>query len=379
MMRRSSWVLSTMGALACACGGDDSAPNVLDDTTIVYPVPDWQTVAPARIGFDDKALTKLATTADGNDSHCLVVTRKGRLVGEWYWDDWTRDTEAPVFSVTKSFTSTLVGIAQDQGMLDISDPASDYISEWQGSDSSDVTIKNLLSNDSGREWTFLKDYLEMAGTASDKTGYAIALGQDHPPGSFWEYNNSAIQTLERVLKQATGVEDVATFAHDKLLQPIGMSSTMGHDQAGNTEMFQDLKASCRDLARFGYLFLRAGKWGNRQIVSKAWVKQATSQSTPLNAEYGLLWWLNKAGHYVRPSSPSRVEGDGKMIDKLPESTFSALGLNGQLVLVDPEHEIVMTRIGGDASPLTALSSGSDPVGSVIVSDLGNALADALKE
>lgn len=378
-MRHHRWVLGVWVSLSQACGGSNS-PSLLDDTTIVYPVPDWQTAAPSELGFDESALTQLSTTADGSDSHCLVVTRKGRVVAEWYWDGWTQATEQVVFSVTKTFASTLIGIAQDEGKLNVEDAASKYISEWQGGASSTVKVRDLLSNDSGRQWTFIKDYLEMAGTAADKTAYAVALGQDHPPGTFWEYNNSGIQTLERVLKNATGAMDVAAYAHDKLFQPLGMASHMGHDSAGNTLLFEDLSASCRDLARFGYLFLRHGKWaGGQTVVSEAWTKAATTQSQPLNAAYGYLWWLNNNGHYVRPSAPARVEGEGKMIPGLSDSAYFALGLGAQMILIDPEHEIVMTRIGGESDPLKAFNAGGDPVGSAIVASLGSGLAASIKK
>jgi len=220
----------------------------------------------------------------------------------------------------------------------------------------------------------------MAGTAADKTQFAIDLGQDRPPGTWWEYNNSAIQTLERVLETSTGATDVAAFAREHLFEPLGMKSQMGHDPSGNTVMYGDLQASCRDLARFGYLFLRRGKWADgKVIVSEAWVDTARSVSSPLNAAYGYLWWLNNPGHYVRPSAPNRVEGEGKQMERLPDSVYAALGLGGQMVVVDSEHEIVMTRIGGDPNPLAAFTGNPDPVGSSIVSDLGNALGDAVKD
>ncbi|HEX5661787.1 MAG TPA: serine hydrolase domain-containing protein, partial [Polyangiales bacterium] len=310
------------------------------------------------------------------DSHCMIVTRKGRLVREWYWDGWDHTTQQIVHSVTKSFTSTLVGIAQDRDLLSVEEPASKWITEWAGGASAGVTVKNLLSNDSGREWTFLKDYVEMAGGAADKTGFAIGLGQDDEPGTHWEYNNSAIQTLERVLKLATG-DDVAAFAQANVFKPLGMKATMDHDAAGNTLTFGNLKASCDDLARFGYLYLRGGKWKDQQIVSKAYVEEATSVSQPLNDAYGYLFWLNNDGHFVRPSSPARKEGEGKQIEKLPESTFSALGLGGQMITVDPEHEIVFARIGGSGDAVSAVLSGGDPVGQDVVSALGNALGDAI--
>jgi CubicO group peptidase (beta-lactamase class C family) len=377
-MKHIGLVLSVSMATLLACGDDDAPSSLLSDDTVVYPMPDWPTAKPAQLGFDEAGLERLAQLADANDSHCLLVTRKGRVVAEWYWDGWTRDSHQVVHSVTKSFTSTLVGIAQDRGLVDVDDRASKYIAEWEGTDSAEVTLKNLLSNDSGRQWNFIKDYVEMAGGAADKTQFSIDLGQDRPPGQHWEYNNSAIQTLERVLEKATRSE-VAQFAQQSLFEPLGLSATtIGRDSAGNALLFGNLEASCSDLARLGYLFLRRGKWaGGKTIVSESWVEAATTKSTPLNDAYGYLWWLNNDGPYVRPSAPSRVEGNGKQIERLPDSTFAALGLGGQMVAVDPEHEIVVTRIGGDPNPLGAFTSGGDPVGSAIVEELGNALADAL--
>jgi len=364
--------------LCAACGSNDAPPSLLGDTSIVYPGTDWETAEPAALGFSQAGLDHVAALADADNSHCLLVTRKGRIVAEHYWDGWTADSQQVVHSVTKSFTSTLVGIAQDRGLLQVDEPATKYIPEWEGTDSAAVTLAHLLSNSSGRHWDFVGDYLTMAGSSADKTAYAISLGQDHPPGTFWEYNNSAIQTLDRVLKRATGESDVAAFAKAHLFDPLGMKASMDHDSAGNTLMFGGLKASCRDLARFGYLFLRGGVWADqKRIVSAEWVAQATRVSTPLNAAYGYLWWLNNDGHYVQPSAPARIEGDGKQMPRLPESTFAALGLAGQIVAVDPEHEIVMTRIGGDGNPALAITSGGDLTGASVVTELGNALGDAL--
>lgn len=364
----------------CACGdrGGDTR-DALDDDSIVYPTLDWQPASPTEMGFDQAALDRLLEIADANDSHCLFITRKGRLIGEWYWDDWTRENKQVVHSITKSIASTLVGIAQDRGLLDIDDRAADYISEWEGTESADVTIRNLLSQDSGREWSFIGDYGRMAGLAVNKTQYAISLGQEQAPGTYWEYNNSAVQTLERILKEGTGESDVADFARIYLFEPLGMQSELTHDTSGNTLLYGEAQASCNDLARFGYLFLRDGKWADQTVVSESWVREATSEATPLNAAYGFLWWLNNDGHFVRPSAPTRKEGYGKEIARQPESTFMAQGLGGQLILVDREHEIVMTRIGGDPNPLSAVLDGLTPEGATIVSDLGNALADTIVE
>jgi CubicO group peptidase (beta-lactamase class C family) len=258
-----------------------------------------------------------------------------------------------VFSVTKSVTSALVGIAEHEGLLDLNDSAAEFIDEWAGGESDVVTIRNLISNDSGREWSFATDYLTMTG-AQDQTQFAIDLGQSQPPGSWWEYNNSAIQTLERVLGVATG-EDLEDYAQAKLFDPIGMSVTMGRDQAGNPQTYQGLSASCRDLARFGYLYLRQGEWaGGQSIVPAAWVVASTIPSTALNSAYGFMWWLNVEGHWVLPSAPLREEGDGKLFPDAPEEMFSAVGALGQAVVVDPMSGYVFVRLG-DAPDITDLT------------------------
>jgi CubicO group peptidase (beta-lactamase class C family) len=278
------------------------------------------------------------------------------IVGEWYWNDWDERNEHNVFSVTKSITSAVVGIAQDRGELDIREKASNYITEWIGTDSEDVTIQNLISNDSGRHWDLITDYVRNYFLAYDKTAMAIGLGQQYVPGTVWIYNNSAIQTLERVLNRATG-EDVAVYAERHLFDPLGMASSYGRDPAGNPITYADVSASCRDMARFGYLYLRGGRWSDgTQIVSEDWVEESIRPSTPLNVAYGYMWWLNRDGHWVAPSSPDHIEREGRPMPDLPEDVFRASGAFNQIILVDPTTDIVFTRTGWVADVADLASS-----------------------
>jgi CubicO group peptidase (beta-lactamase class C family) len=320
----------------------------------IYPDPDWQLGIPEDHGLSSEGLAALAEVAEMMDSNCLVIVHEGVLVGEWYWNNYDAETDQPnVFSVTKSVTSALVGIAENQGLLGLNDSAADYTTEWAGGESDVVTIRNLISNDSGREWSFTTDYVGLT-TAMDQTQFAIDLGQAQPPNSWWEYNNSAIQTLEHVLEVATG-EDVEDYARAHLFEPIGMTVTMTRDGAGNPQTYQGLSASCRDLARFGYLYLRQGEWaGGQQIVPADWVYASTIPSTPLNSAYGFMWWLNVEGHWVLPSTPLREEGDGKLFPDAPEEMFSAVGALGQAVVVDPGSGYVFVRLG-DAPDITDLT------------------------
>lgn len=335
-----------------------------DSAETVFPGDEWLTATPESLGLDSPILEEAAVVADEGGSHCLMVTRHGHLAGEWYFDGWDRTTSQNVFSVTKSVTSTLVGIAVDQGLVDLDDPASIYIDEWQGTASEAVTIRQLLSNTSGRYWSIGTDYLQMAFIAEDKTAFAVGLEQQHDPGTYWEYNNAAIQTLQRVLREAVQ-EPVYQFARGRLLGPIGVAGDMSTDAAGNTVTFSDLVASCSDLMRFGYLVLRGGRWADEVIVSEGWLAEATSPSSTLNDAYGFLWWLNRQGHWVNASASDeeRDEGDGQILPGLSENIVMARGLQNQLVVIDPDHDLVMTRIGGTSDLVDAFLNGellSDP-------------------
>ncbi len=356
--------------------GDDGLGT--DSSGASFPGADWPTATPESQGVDPALLEAAAAVADEGNSHCLMVTRHGQVVGEWYFDDWDRTTSQNVFSVTKSVTSTLVGIAVDQGLLDIDDPASMYIDEWQGTPSEGITIRQLLSNTSGRYWSILTDYVQMAVVAEDKTAFAIGLEQQHDPGTYWEYNNAAIQTLQRVLREALQ-EPVHQYARTHLLGPIGVAGDMSTDAAGNTVTFSDLNASCSDLARFGYLVLRNGRWGDEVIVSESWLAEATSPSSSLNDAYGFLWWLNRQGHWVNASSADdqREEGDGQILPGLSERIVMARGLQNQLVVIDPDHDLVMTRIGGNEDLVDAYLNGELLSDAGFVEELVNLVVGAV--
>lgn len=336
---------AVVGALAAAAVAAPAA-------SAASPGPSWQKVSPASVGLDAAKLSQIAQTAKNGKSNCLVVVRDGKLAGEWYFHGTGANTTQDVYSVTKSFTSTLVGIAQDQGKLQIGAKASTWIPAWSGTPSDPVTIQELLRMDSGRQWSFQTDYEQLLA-ATDRTAFATGLGQSEPPATQWTYNNAAVQTLEQVLQTATG-EDVATFAQQHLLGPLGMThTTMGRDKAGNPQLFEGLRSTCRDLARFGELMLDHGKWGGKQLVSSSWVAQATGRSsTPFNAAYGYLWWLNRPGTIASPFAATSVAGaksqttrQGPMVKGAPAGMYWAIGLGDQLIQIDPGTKTVVVRLG----------------------------------
>jgi CubicO group peptidase (beta-lactamase class C family) len=338
-------LLSATGAMLAV-----ALPSAVNAATPAAPGATWQKVSPASVGLDAAKLRQIAVQARRGKSNCLVVVRDGKLAGEWYFRGAGPNTTQDVFSATKSVASTLVGIAQDDGELSINDQASKWIPQWTGSASATVTVRDLLSMDSGRQWSAFTDYVRLLA-ARDRTAFAIGLGQSAPPGQVWAYNNSAVQTLDRVLQEATH-ERVVDYARQRLFRPLGMAHTrMTRDAAGNAQMFEGVRSTCRDMARFGLLMLDRGLWGSRRIVSSKWVEQATARSsTRLNAGYGYLWWLNHQGVIgdvlaATSLQQARHASRGRLVPGAPNDMYWALGLGNQLVQVDPGTNTVVVRLG----------------------------------
>jgi CubicO group peptidase (beta-lactamase class C family) len=340
-------LVCALAALLAGCSDGEvtqdaatTVPNLpsATDVSVVAPGGEWGRADPTATRIDPKRIDALDALL-GADSDCMAVIEDGRIVRDSYWRGTTVDQQHEVFSVTKSITSTLVGIAEAEGLFEIDDPASRLITEWVDTPSEAVTIRQLAANDSGRFWSLAKDYGELI-PAPDKTAFAIGLTQEAEPATEWNYNNAAIQTLDAVISRASGVP-TAEFARTRLFEPMGMRATMTKDATGNTMTFMGAQASCLDLARFGYLLLEGGRWGDRQIVPGAWVAEATAPASDLNQAYGFLFWLNRPG---RVKTALGTEAQGPIWPAAPADTFAALGLGGQTLVVVPDEGLVVTRI-----------------------------------
>jgi len=373
------------------CTGTSEAASPADDSSAVsttavttttsttvrpdVPPPDFELLSPEAAGFDPAKLDSIRIDAETAGSTCFLVMRDGHVVSESYWRGGGRSLPQEVWSMSKSFTSALVGLAQADGDLSIEDRASKYITEWAGGPSNEVTVRNLLSADSGRSWDYVTDYLKMAAGAKDKTAFSIALGQDTPPRTKWVYNNAAVQTLSRVLSVATGKEP-AVFAEGELFEPLGMADTsIKSDPSGHSLSFMGVQSTCRDVARFGALFLAHGQWGSEQIIPSEWVDESLSPSQDLNKGYGLLWWLNTPGltgdgqratdgGVATPTTttdatrtnpettPGTTGADShkQMALGAPEDMFWALGLGDQILQMDPGSNTIVVRLGPAGTP-----------------------------
>jgi CubicO group peptidase (beta-lactamase class C family) len=193
----------------------------------------------------------------------------------------------------------------------------------------------------------------MATFAENHTEFALGLSQDTTPGSEWIYHNGGVQVLEAVFRGATGMT-IEAYAREHLWSRIGMSATWAHDRAGNPTTYANVMATCRDHAKFGYLWLRRGTWaGGEQVVPDSWVSQAITPSQDYNRAYGFLFWLNGQ----TPAMNAMNQPKDEMIAPwAPNDFFAARGFGNQFIDVIPSLDLVVVRFGPD--PRSSFDFGS---------------------
>ncbi len=329
--------VSTGGAASGGAAGSGG-------TEVEYPIPDWSEALPEDEGLDAAALSQAAQVADDIGSYCLLVIRHGKLVGESYFGDAEKTSTHPSWSVAKSYSSALVGIAIERGDIQSLDQSvSDFIPEWKADERAKITVGNIVSMTSGLEWTAFQDYVSMGVFSQDVTKFAIALGAEKEPGSNWTYHNGGVQILEPLFRAATG-QTMEQYAEAHLWSKLGMTASWGHDAAGHPTAYANVLATCRDHARLGYLYLHGGRWGSEQVVPKAWVTATTTPSQLMNRAYGYLWWLNGE----TPAMDAMMQAwPGRMSPAAPKDMFAARGFGNQFIDVIPSLDMIVVRFGPD--------------------------------
>ncbi|HEX2423344.1 MAG TPA: serine hydrolase [Actinomycetota bacterium] len=273
------------------------------------------------------------------DTLAFLVVHDDTLVAERYFEDARRDTLQTSFSVAKSFLSTLVGIAIDDGAIhSVTDPVTEYVPELAQRDSrfDQITLQDLLTMSSGIRYE--EQSLPLPWGDDVNTYYATDLRDlalngtqiERAPGQEWYYDNYNPLLLGLVLERATGMS-VSEYMAGRLWQPLGAEVdatwSLDSDADGFEKMESGLNAAPVDYARFGELFLHGGRWNGTQILSSGWVREATAADTSTDpaAHYQYFWWIDTA-------RPGR---------------FYALGNLGQYIYVAPDANTVIVRFGSD--------------------------------
>ena len=273
----------------------------------------------------------------------VVVVRHNVIVAEWYFGDADEDTVAVSWSIAKSFSSALIGIAIGEGSISgVDSPMTGFFPEWAGTDKADMTLRHVLSMTSGLDWDegyeddpTGSDVIRILIYEPDAVAYVAGLELAHEPGSHWSYSSGDSMLLSGVLEQATGMR-AAEYAEQVLFSPIGMEPVeWDSDPSGHTLTYCCLETASRQFAKFGLLYLRRGKWDDTQVVPGEWVEESTTPSQEHYAGYGYQWWL----YAPEDSDFADCSQD------VPDDLFMALGHHTQFIFVIPSLDLVIVRNG----------------------------------
>lgn len=270
-------------------------------------------------------------------SVAYVVIHKDRLLFERYWEHFGPAVPSNSFSMAKSIVSALTGIAIKRGELEgLDQPLHRLLPRYDTELGKKVTIRDLLTMSSGID--FDENYLNpLAFPAKANYGYNLELlladyEVSEEPGVYFDYQSGTTQVLGFAL-QAAIRESLSEYASKNLWQKIGAEHPAfwsKDNEDGIEKSFCCFNAGARDFARLGKLYLQKGRWGDEQLLDTSYVKASVSPPGTLNSDgspctsYGYSWWLGEhAGHEV----------------------FYMRGILGQYVLVVPDLELIVTRLG----------------------------------
>lgn len=310
-----------------------------------WPTQSWQMSTPEDQGFDSAKLAEaLQSIRDkGINVHSITIIRNDEMILDAYFYPYNGQTYHEIASVTKSIMTTLVGIAADHGMLNLDDRILSFFPDrkianrffWKNL----ITVRQLAGMTSGLECISSNDEqtLTEMGSAPDWVQFTLDLKVAHIPGTHFEYCSPGMHVLSAILQQATGMQ-TAEFARLYLFEPLGITDFLWEtDPNGYSDGWAGLYMHPRDLAKIGYLMLHQGRWGDQQIVSPEWVREATrlQKKTGQGDNYGYGWWVPPADQFVE---------------------FAAEGRGGQYIRVIPPLDMVVVTTGGgfewnDITPL----------------------------
>jgi len=321
---------------------DDSITNPPVESTLYFPPlnsDEWENKSPSELDWNISELGGLLTYLENNNTRAFIVLKDGEIVIEEYFGNnilgtspFDRNTQWYWASAGKTLTAILVGIAQQEGSLNINNTTSTYLGNGWTSLTSDkedmITVKNQLTMTTGLEY----NVSDLDCTLPSCLTYRTDAGQQ------WFYHNAPYTLLEKVVENATGI-DYNDYTNQKVESVIGMNGQW--ISQGYNNVFW---STARDMARFGLLILNQGKWNNIEVLSDAeYYEQMVNTSQGLNPSYGYLWWLNGKESIIFPSLPNSF--NIPMSDNAPIDLFAGMGKNGQFVEVIPSKNLVVIRMG----------------------------------
>jgi len=283
----------------------------------IYPDPDWPISRPEYKGLDPEKINKVLSIIRNGPYpiHSLLIVYKGFLVLEYYSQPYQVSSLHPIYSCTKSVLSALTGITLHEGLIkDIDQSIFEYFTDkkeyFEHPMKKIISIRNLLTMTSGLEWH--RNLNSFNFSNYNRLNFVLSLLCAETPGTRFNYNNDSTHILSTIIHRVS-INDNLDFAYQKLFYPIGVSNIIWiKDSQGITMGDSGIYMMSRDMAKFGYLYLRKGKWKNNQIIPEQWIKGSSARQVD-GYPYGFLFWINSFGGY-------RAQGrSGQYIFILPQS------------------------------------------------------------
>ncbi|OCB74269.1 CubicO group peptidase, beta-lactamase class C family [Flavobacterium glycines] len=303
----------------------------------------WETKSINDLGWKQEAVQPLLDYLELKHSKSFMILVNGRIVMENYFNGHSATTNWYWASAGKTLTSTLTGIAEQEGFININNKVSDYIgTAWTAETLAQenlITCKHLLTMTSG---------IEDIANGDDVSPSKLTYKAD--AGTRWAYHNVYVK-LQDVIAQATG-QSWSNYFNSRLRDKIGMNGVWL--TLDNNIVYY---STTRSMARFGLLMLNKGKWENSAILNETYFNSATTTSQNINLSYGYLWWLNGKSSYHLPQS--QIQFSGSIIPNGPKDMFMALGKNDQKIYVIPSKKMVVIRMGDAADNINLALSDFD--------------------
>ena len=333
------------------------APTFTVAESLYFPpnTGEWEAIDPTEAGWDEAKLQKLINAVGKQKSSGLLILQNGKIIVEKHWPDEnykmggirgvrmmlgkTQDGHSieDIASAQKSISGIIVGMAQQQRLLSISDPVHKYLGKgWSRASpekEAKITVKHLISMSSG-----LKDDLTF----------------EAPAGTRWRYNTTAYSHSMHVASAAAGM-NAKDLVKAWLFDPLGMDDStwifrngMEDSNIKDTNIF-GLSTSNRDLARIGIMILAGGTWNGKPIMTdKDYIHDMSHPSQEMNPSYGYLWWLN--GQSIVNGGAGLNPKEGPLIKEAPADLFAAQGALQRKLYIVPSMNLVITRLGNQTEP-----------------------------
>jgi len=323
----------------------------------VWPSPDWQTASPEDEGMDSEALAKLVVYGSARSFDSLLIARHGRLVLDAYYAPYSANIPHAVNSTTKSIVATLIAMLHADGVLDSLDHRIlDYFPDRDFAIADDrkkaITVQHLLNMTSGLAWDeglgeHWRSLTELK-RSRDWVRFILDRPMANQPGETFYYNSGNSHLLSALITRLTG-KPAEDFARSRLFGPLGITNySWPRDPLGQSYGGWGLSLKPRDMAKIGYLYLRHGRWGDKELLPPQWIETVSHATVNMNLpadrdlRYANQFWALPDKH-----------------------VFMTSGYQCQVIMVLPDLDIVVVTTGRDSCPLGKLA---DAISGAVRSD-----------